>query len=110
MTSLEQRHNNVVFQNNCIWNQYPKFIDLIPKQKDFCKKCKECGNSIIKISDNPSNNDGITHSYISLLPIIKINKIDWENHLIKLFFVLANFVNITISFKEDPLNILPLSV
>jgi hypothetical protein len=104
MTSLEQRHNNVVFQNNCIWNQYPKFIDLIPKQKDFCKKCKECGNSIIKISDNPSNNDGITHSYISLLPIIKINKIDWENHLIKLFFVLANFVNITISFKEDPLN------
>ena len=105
MTSLEQRHNNVSFQNNSIFNQYPKFIDLIPKQKDFSKKCKECGNYIIKIPENPTSNDeGILQSYISLLPVIMINKIDWEQNLITLRFVLVNFINLTISFKEDKLN------
>ena len=105
MTSLEQRHNNVSFQNNSILNQYPKFIDLIPKQKDFSKKCKECGNTIVKIPENHSlNNDDILQSYISLLPVIMINKIDWEQNSITLRFVLVNFINVTISFKEDKLN------
>ena len=105
MSSLEQRHNNIVFQNNIIWNQFPIFMDLIPQKRDFCKKCKECGNSIIKIPENPtSNDDGILHSYISLLPVILINKIDWQNYLLKLKFILANFMDLSISFKEDPVN------
>jgi len=105
MTSLEQRHNNVSFQNNSIFNQYPKFIDLIPKQKDFSKKCKECRNTIVKIpGKNSVDNDGIIQSYISLLPVIMINKIDWEQNSITLRFVLVNFINVTISFKEDKLN------
>ena len=105
ITSLEQRHNNAVFQNNSIWNQYPKFIDLIPKQRDFSKQCKECGNYIVKIPENSSSNDeGIMHSYISLLPLIFINKIDWEKGSITLKFILINFMNLTISFKEDSSN------
>ena len=105
ITSLEQRHNNVVFQNNTMWNTYPKFIDLIPKKRDYSKQCKECGNFIVKIPETPTSNDeGIMHSYISLLPIILINKIDWEKGFITLKFILVNFMNLTISFNEDPLN------
>ena len=101
-TSLEQRHNNPIFQSNSVFNQYPKFMDLIPKQKDFSKKCKECENYIIKIPEKDEG--GIMHDYTSLLPIILINKIDWEKYFITLKFVLINFMNLTISFKKDPLN------
>ena len=101
-TSLEQRHNNPIFQSNSVFNQYPKFMDLIPKQKDFSKKCKECENYIIKIPGKDEG--GIMHDYTSLLPIILINKIDWEKYFITLKFVLINFMNLTISFKKDPLN------
>ena len=105
IASLEQRHNNVVFQNNSLWNQYPKFIDLIPKQRDFSKQCKECGKFIVKIPENAtSKDDAIIDSYISLLPIILINKIEWEKGFITLKFILVNFMNLTISFKEDPAN------
>ena len=105
ITSLEQRHNNVIFQNNLIWNQYPKFIDLIPRQKDFFKICKECKNYVVKIPENNfKENDSFLHSYVSLLPIILINKIDWEQNLITLRFSLINFIILTISFKEDPHN------
>jgi len=62
-------------------------------------------DSIIKIPENPtSNDDGILHSYISLLPVILINKIDWQNYLLKLKFILANFMDLSISFREDPVN------
>ena len=105
MTSLEQKHNNVIFQNISIWNQYPKFIDLIPRQKDYCKICKECKNYVVKIPENPSSElEALVRSYISLLPLILINKIDWEQNLITLKFILINFIIITISFKEDPYN------
>ena len=103
MTTLEQRINNPVFQNNMVFNTYPRFIDLIPKQKDFYKKCKECGKTIVSIPDM-SDTDVLLHSYISCLPVIYINKIDWESNLIKLKFVLVAFNDLIISFKEDKLN------
>ena len=103
MTSLEQRINNPVFQNSSIFNAYPRFIELIPKQKDFSKKCKTCGIAIVNIPEL-STNDMVLHSYISCLPIIYINKVDWESNLIKLKFVLVVFNQLTISFKEDKLN------
>ena len=82
---------------------------IIPRKgrtnRDFSRQCKECGNFIVKIPETPTSNDeGIMHSYISLLPIILINKIDWEKGFITLKFILVNFMNLTISFKEDPLN------
>ena len=105
MTSLEQRHHNVIFQNNLIWNQYPKFIDLIPRQKDFCKLCKECKNYIVRIPENVTDdNEMLLRSYLSSLPLILINKVDWEQNLITLRFSLINFIILTISFKEDPYN------
>lgn len=103
MTSLEQRLNNPVCQNNSIFNAYPKFIELIPKPRNFCKKCKECGKAIVSVPEIEQN-QGVVHSYISCLPIIYINKIDWEESLIKLKFVLVVFDKLTISFKEDKLN------
>lgn len=105
MTSLEQKHNNVIFQNISVWNQYPKFIELIPRQKDYCKICKECKNYVAKIPENPnSENEAFSRSYISSLPLILINKIDWEQNVITLKFILINFILINISFKEDPYN------
>jgi hypothetical protein len=103
MTTLEQRINNPVFQNNMVFNTYPRFIDLIPKREDFYKKCKECGKTIVSIPTK-FGNDILLHSYISCLPVIYINKIDWVSNLIKLKFVLVEFNDLIISFKEDKLN------
>jgi hypothetical protein len=44
------------------------------------------------------------HSFINQLPVIFINKIDLEQNLIKLRFVLLKFISVNISFKEDPYN------
>lgn len=104
MTSLEQRHNNPILQNNCVLNQYPRFVDLIPKKQQFSKKCKECGKLIVEEVIDNQNNSAINHSFIGLLPIVFINKIDVENSLIKIRFILLNFNNINISFLEDKYN------
>ena len=106
MTCLEQRHNNVIFQNNSVLNQYPKFVDLIPKLKSFSKTCKECGKIIVEEIDTNQKQEGevLLHSFINQLPVIFINKIDLEQNVIKLRFVLLKFININISFKEDPNN------
>jgi len=104
-TSLEQRHNNPIFQNNSIFNQYPKFIDLIPQQRNYIKKCKECETILVKIPENPQEkSDKIGHYYLVSLPIILINKIDWEKSILTLKFVLVNIINVTISFEKDPSN------
>ncbi len=104
MTGLEQRHNNPVLQNISILNQYPKFVDLIPKKNLFNKTCKQCKKLIVEeIDDNHKKEGRINHSFISQLPIVLINKIDVEQSLIKLRFIMLNFIdNINISFKNDP--------
>ena len=105
MTSLEQRHNNPVLQNISILNQYPKFVDLIPKKQLFNKTCKQCKKLIVEEIDNNHKEGRINHSFISQLPIVFINKIDLEQSLIKLRFIMLNFIdNINISFKYDPLS------
>ena len=75
MTSLEQRHNNPILQNNCVLNQYPKFEDIIPKKQLFSKKCKECGKLIVEEVDDNQKDSRIVHSFIKQLPIVFINKI-----------------------------------
>jgi hypothetical protein len=102
MTSLEQRHNNPILQNNCVLNQYPKFEDIIPKKQLFSKKCKECGKLIVEEVDDNQKDSRIVHSFIKQLPIVFINKIDSEHNFIKLRFILLNYNEINISFKEDP--------
>ena len=104
--SLKQRHNNVIFQNNSLLDLYPKFFDLIPKKQLFSKTCKECGKIIVEEIDANQKQEGevIMHNFINQLPIVFINKIDLEENLIKLRFVLLKFININISFKEDPFN------
>ena len=106
MTNLEQRHNNPILQNNSVLNQYPRFVDLIPKKQLFSKKCKECGKLMVEeIDDNQKLDNRIVHSFINQLPIVFINKVDLEQNLIKLRFVLLNFNDVNISFKEDPTNV-----
>ena len=56
-----------------------------------------------EVIDNQINS-AINHSFIGLLPIVFINKIDLENSLIKIRFILLNFNNINISFLEDKYN------
>lgn len=104
ISSLEQRHHNAPFQNNSIWNQFPKFVDLIPKKKDYLKKCKDCEKAVIIIPESQNSKDGVLQTYIGSLPLIYIHKIDWDNLLITLKFVLVNFIDLTISFAADPLN------
>ena len=105
MTGLVQRHNNPILQNPSIFNQYPKFEDLLPKKELFGKYCKECGKILVEeIEDNQKKEMRIFHSYLNNLPIIFINKIDLEQNLIKLRFILLNSTNINITFKEDPNN------
>ena len=104
MTSLEQRHNNPILQNNFVLTQFPKFEDIIPKKQLFSKKCKECGKLIVEEVDDNQKDSRIIHSFIKQLPIVFINKIDSENNLIKLRFILLNFNNVIISFKEDSNN------
>ena len=106
MTGLEQRHNNPILQNISILNQYPKFVDLIPKKSLFNKTCKQCKKLIVEEVDDSHKKEGrINHSFISQLPIVLINKIDLEQSFIKLRFIMLNFIdNINISFKEDPLS------
>ena len=111
ISSLEQRHNNLCFQNNIIWNQFPNFVNIIPKKKIFYKKCKECGVTVIQIPENPTEKDcGILQSYLSTLPLILINKIDWEKHSITLKFIMIKFVTVRISFKNDPKNKLKITL
>ena len=38
------------------------------------------------------------------LPLIFINKINWEKNILTLKFVLVNIINVTISFEKDPSN------
>lgn len=104
MTCLEQRHNNPILQNNSVLNQYPRFEDLIPKKQLFGKKCKECGKLIVEEVDDNQKDQRIVHSFISQLPLVYINKVDIEQNLIKLRYIMLNFIGVTISFKEDPFN------
>ena len=106
MTDLEQRHNNPILQNNSVFNQYPKFCDLIPKIILFRKNCKKCGGLVVEEENqNQKLDDRINHSFIRQLPIVYINKIDLGQSLIRLRFVMLNFFDIiNISFKEAPLN------
>ena len=105
MTGLEQRHNNPILQNTSVLNQFPKFEDAIPRKELFSKYCKECGKILVEEDDdvNQKKEGRILHSYLEKLPIIFINKIDLEQNLIKLRFILINYTtDINISFKEDP--------
>ena len=106
MTGIEQRHNNPIIQNNSILDQYPRFVDLIPKKQLFNKKCKQCEKLIVEeADDNQKKENRINHCFINQFPIVLINKIDLEQNLIKLRFIMVNFTdNINISFKEDPFN------
>ena len=106
MAGLEQRHNNPIVQNNSILDQFPRFADLIPKKHLFNKRCKQCQKLIVEEEDdNQKKENRINHCFIKQLPIILINKIDLEQNLIKLRFIMLNFTdNIKISFKEDPYN------
>lgn len=104
MIGLEQRHNNPIIQNNSVLDQYPRFMDLVPKKQCFSKKCKECGAIIVEEEEDSQKQSRIVQDFLSKLPITYINKIDLENNLIKLRFVLMNFNSIIISFKEDKKN------
>ena len=104
MTGLEQRHNNPILQNNSVFNQFPRFEDLIPKKQLFGKKCKECGKLIVEEVDDNQKDQRIIHSFISQMPLVYINKVDIEQNLIKLRYIMLNFIGVTISFKEDPFN------
>ena len=104
MIGLEQRHNNPILQNNTVLNQYPRFSDLIPKKHLFGKKCKECGKLVVEEVDDNQKDSRIVHSFVSQLPLAYINKIDLEQNLIRIRYILLNFIGVTISFKEDPSN------
>ena len=104
MIGLEQRHNNPILQNNTVLDQYPRFVDLIPKKQLFGKNCKECGKLIVEEVDDNQKDSRIVHNFISQLPIAYINKIDLEQNLIRIRYTMLNFIGVTISFKEDPTN------
>ena len=106
ITNLEQRHHNVIFQNQFLSLVYPKFVDLVPVESSkSSKKCLECGALIITCSDfTKSQSEAsiqIHHTYINQFPVITIYKIDISNGVILLKFAMIVNKSNKISFMED---------
>ena len=109
ISNLEQRYNHVIFQHPYVEMQFPNFFDLIPNKSEVVKKCKQCRKIIIQaaaadyVGDNriKTIKFDIGHMFIKQFPVESIYKIDLENKVLMIKFLLYEFKEVTLHFKED---------
>lgn len=106
LTSLEQRHKNVIFQNPFRNAQFPKFVDLVPRKAKSSKKCNSCGKILVEAGESINKSANIRfqvlHSFINQFPSITIYKLDLALNVIVLKFSMYVNKEVSISFKEEP--------
>ena len=113
ISGLKQRHNKPSMQSRNKLNLIPKFIDIIPSQSNLNRKCKFCENIIVEgLKGKESGKENELRkisTFIRYFPIVLINKIDLENNVLKLKFIMINkdypkLDKLNISFKESTKN------
>lgn len=106
VTSIQQRHCNVILQHPFINIQFPKFTDLIPQRAKSSKKCRNCKKLVIQAGDVSSGKAldtklEIAHLFLLQFPYISIFRIDTSMKVLMLKFSVLDYKEITISFRED---------
>lgn len=100
LSSLDQRLNHVTSQHPNPHVFFPKFVDLVPKKS---KRCKSCKKFIVQADDSsrkPGQKLELCHLFLNQFPYCYIFKIDPEQKVILLKFVIFDFKETKISFKE----------
>ena len=108
MSTLEQRHSHIIFQNPISNIQFPKFCDIIPQKSRTSKYCKTCKKILVETGEllGGLKESGlkleISHFFIKQFPSVTIYKIDLSLKVLLLKFTMADFGDITFYFREDP--------
>lgn len=108
MSTLEQRHSHIIFQNPISNIQFPKFFDIIPQKSKSSKYCKSCKKILVETGEllGGLKESGlkleISHFFIKQFPSVTIYKIELSLKVLLLKFTMADFGDITFYFREDP--------